>query len=168
MMLATVSFRPSEIATPPTPRAVISVVGLMPNTGCSTIAAPMTQIVTRARFTKIEALGICELSNTLRRTRLTSRSVTSTRTNTMANHVSLPAFAWNQRSIFPAYSSICLTVSAISEEVVRDPSAEEVYTDCLPLTRNVAAGGGRKGRPVRKISYAASSVTPVMVQFLYS
>ena len=32
--------------------------GLMPNTGCSTIAAPVTQMVTRVRFTKIEALGI--------------------------------------------------------------------------------------------------------------
>ena len=58
MMLAIVSFKPSEIATPPTPRAVTRVVGLMPNTGCSTIAAPVTQMVTRVRFTKIEALGI--------------------------------------------------------------------------------------------------------------
>ena len=116
--LAIVSFKPSEIATPPTPRAVTRVVGLMPNTGCSTIAVPVTQMVTRVRFTKIEALGICELSRTLRSTRLITRSAANTTASTTASQMSLPALTWNQCAMSCAYSVICPTVSTISGEVV--------------------------------------------------
>ena len=118
MTLAIVSFKPSEIATPPTPRAVTRVVGLMPNTGCSTIAVPVTQMVTRVRFTKIEALGICELSRTLRSTRLITRSAANTTASTTASQMSLPALTWNQCAMSCAYSVICPTVSTISGEVV--------------------------------------------------
>ncbi len=64
MMFAIVSCIPREIATPPTPSAASSVVGLTPNTGCSTMVIAAAQMITRRMLAKIDAFGMLARSRT--------------------------------------------------------------------------------------------------------
>ncbi len=88
--LAMVSFRPRETARPPMPRAVNNVVGLTPNTGWSTVPAASTHTTTRMMLMKIEALGTCDLSSSLRAMRVSALSATNAMAMTMTSSTILP------------------------------------------------------------------------------
>ena len=96
---ATVSFRPSDTAMPPTPSAVISVVGLMPNTGCSTMDAASIHTSTRMMLMNIDALGMSVRSSTLRITRASPLVINSAATIATSRKMIFPTFASNHCSI---------------------------------------------------------------------
>ena len=108
---AIVSFRPSDTAMPPTPSAVISVVGSMPNTGLSTIATATTQTSTRMMLMKIEALGILVLSSTRRSRPLSALVISAAATSVIVRKMILPAFAPNHCSI-ASISAVSLLIGS--------------------------------------------------------
>ncbi len=71
------------------PRAVNIVVGLMPNTGCSSVPMANTHTTARMMLTKMEAFGTCDLSSTRRTTLVSALSISAATMSTTASRMSL-------------------------------------------------------------------------------
>ena len=99
MTLETVSCRPSEIATPVTPRAVTKAVGWMLKTGSSTERSAMTHTVPRTRLMKIVAtrssiLAVSRLTSTSSRW-MTTTAIATAMPSVMALLARSESVAWS-------------------------------------------------------------------------
>ena len=99
MMFAIVSCIPREIATPPTPSAARMVVGLTPNTGCSTMVIAAAQMITRRILAKIDAFGMLARPNTSLVTRTTTLVAIMAIAITITSRMTLPACCCSQSVI---------------------------------------------------------------------
>ena len=99
MMFAIVSCMPREIATPPTPSAARMVVGLTPNTGCSTMVIAAAQMITRRMLAKIDAFGMLARPSTSLVTRTTTLVAIMAIAITITSRMTLPACCCSQSVI---------------------------------------------------------------------
>ena len=110
MMFAIVSFIPSDTARPPIPSAVKIVVGLMPNTGCSTVPTANVHTTARRILMKIEAFGTCERSSTLLTIRVSALSITAASSATTMSRMIFPELVFSQSTAISIGSMVFWSV----------------------------------------------------------
>ena len=138
MMFAIVSCIPREIATPPTPSAASKVVGLMPNTGCSTMVMAAAQMSTRRILAKIDAFGMLARPSTSLVMRARTLVAIMAIAITITSRMTLPACCCSQFVI----TSIARPHSCYAFGVVRRQPARLV-----PSYRPWLEGYGMRGLP---------------------